>query len=61
VLFEVCQKIEKAGTSGFSVAEFKAASFLNKLDTPLSISPFFKNSLDIGKASVIQLALDKNI
>jgi predicted nucleic acid-binding protein len=43
------------------VAEFKSANFLNKLDTPLIISPFLKNSLDIGEASVIQLALDKNI
>ncbi len=61
VPFEVCQEIEKGGASGFSVTEFKAANFLNKLDTPLSISHFLKNSLDIGEASVIQLALDKNI
>lgn len=61
VPFEVCQEIEKGGLSGFSVAEFKAAHFLNKLDKPLTISPFLKNSLDIGEASVIQLALDKDI
>ena len=61
VPFEVCQEIEIGGLSGFSVAEFKAAHFLNKLDKPLTIAPFLKNSLDIGEASVIQLALDKNI
>lgn len=61
VPFEVCQEIEKGGLSGFSVAEFKAAHFLHKQDKPLTISPFLKNSLDIGEASVIQLALDKGI
>jgi predicted nucleic acid-binding protein len=61
VPFEVCQEIEKGGLSGFSVAEFKAASFLYKLDKPLLISLFLKNSLDIGEASVIQLALNNNI
>lgn len=61
VPFEVCQEIEKGGTSGFSVAEFRAAHFLHKLNKPLAISPFLKNSLDIGEASVIQLALDKGI
>lgn len=61
VPFEVCQEIEKGGLSGFSVAEFKTAYFLNKLNKPLIISPFLKNSLDIGEASVIQLALDKGI
>jgi predicted nucleic acid-binding protein len=61
VPFEVCQEIEKGGLSGFSVAEFKSANFLHKLDKPLTISPFLKNSLDIGEASVIQLALNNNI
>ena len=61
VPYEVCQEIEKGGLSGFSVAEFKAAHFLHKIDKPLTISPFLKNSLDIGEASVIQLALDKGI
>jgi predicted nucleic acid-binding protein len=61
VPFEVCQEIEAGGLSGFSVAEFKAAHFLHKLDKPLTISPFLKNSLDIGEASVIQLALDQGI
>jgi len=61
VPFEVCREIEKGGLSGFSVSEFNAANFLYKLDKPLVISPFLKNSLDIGEASVIQLALDKSI
>ena len=61
VPFEVCQEIDAGGLCGFSVAEFKAAHFLHKSDGPLIISPFLKNSLDIGEASVIQLALDKGI
>ena len=44
-----------------AVAEFEAASWLQKKDTYLNISPFLLNSLDLGEAAVIQLALDENI
>lgn len=61
VPFEVCQEIIIGGTAGFAVNEFKAATWLQKQTYPLIISPFLLNSLDIGEASVIQLALDKSI
>jgi predicted nucleic acid-binding protein len=41
VPFEVSQEILAGGTTGFAVAEFKAASLLQKWSTPLAISPFW--------------------
>lgn len=61
VPFEVCREIEAGGSSGFGVSEFKSADFFEKQSRPLQISSFLGNSLDIGEASVIQLALDENI
>ncbi|WP_392435842.1 DUF3368 domain-containing protein [Chlorogloeopsis fritschii PCC 9212] len=61
VPFEVCQEIIAGGTSGFAVPEFEAANWLEKSPTPLNISPLLLNSLDLGEATVIQLALNQNI
>jgi len=61
VSFEVCQEIEAGGTSGFGVSEFRKSSFIEKRSNPLTITPFLRNVLDLGEASVIQLALDENI
>ena len=61
VPFEVCQEIEAGGYSGFGVSEFRSASFLEKRSTLIKITPFLQNALDLGEASVIQLALDENI
>ncbi|MEH2144579.1 DUF3368 domain-containing protein [Nostoc sp.] len=62
VPFEVCQEILAGGTSGFAVSEFEDADWLQKSQIPLNnISPFLLNSLDLGEASVIQLALNENI
>jgi predicted nucleic acid-binding protein len=61
VPFEVCQELLAGGTSGFAVAEFEAATWLQKWQTPLNISPLLLNSLDLGEASVIQLALNESI
>ena len=61
VPFEVCQEITAGGKDGFAVAEFEAANWLKKKETSLSISSFLLNSLDLGEAAVIQLALDENI
>ncbi|MEH1824385.1 MAG: DUF3368 domain-containing protein [Nostoc sp.] len=50
------------GASGFAVSEFEDADWLQKSQIPLTnISPFLLNSLDLGEASVIQLALNENI
>jgi len=61
VPFEVCREVEAGGSSGFGVSEFKKADFLEKQPKSLQIPSFLRNSLDIGEASVIQLALDENI
>ncbi|WP_041565767.1 DUF3368 domain-containing protein [Nostoc punctiforme] len=61
VPFEVCQELLAGGKSGFAVAEFEAATWLQKWLTPLNISPLLLNSLDLGEASVIQLALNESI
>ena len=61
VPFEVCQEILTGGSMGFAVAEFEAASWLQKWSISLEISPILLNSIDKGEAAVIQLALDENI
>ncbi len=61
VPFEVCHEILAGGSSGFAVAEFEAASWLQKWSNPLKISPVLLNSLDRGEAAVIQLAINESI
>jgi predicted nucleic acid-binding protein len=61
VSFEVSEEIEAGGASGFGVIEFRKSNFLEKRPNPIAISPFLRNALDLGEASVIQLALDENI
>ncbi len=61
VPFEVCQEIEAGRASGFGVSEFRRSSFIEKRSNLLTITPFLRNALDLGEASVIQLALDENI
>ena len=61
VPFEVCQEILIGGSSNFAIAEFTDANWLQKQPNLLNISPLLLTSLDIGEASVIQLALNENI
>lgn len=61
VPLEVSNEIRAKGSRKFAVAEFDEAFWLEKRTSPLSIAPFLSNSLDLGEASVIQLALDENI
>jgi predicted nucleic acid-binding protein len=61
VPFEVCQEILAGGSSGFAVAEFEAANWLQKWSSPLAISPVLLNSLDRGEAAVIQLAMNESV
>ncbi len=61
VPFEVSQEIEVGGREGFAVNEFKAATFLQKQEKPLKLSPFLANTLDTGEACVMQLALNEQI
>ena len=43
------------------MSEFRRSSFIEKRSNSLNITPFLRNALDLGEASVIQLALDENI
>jgi predicted nucleic acid-binding protein len=61
VPFEVCQELLSGGANNFAVTEFAAATWLQKQPAPINISPLLLNSLDLGEASVIQLALNQNI
>lgn len=61
VPLEVCREIESGGASGFGVGEFRRSDFIEKQPRALTIAPFLLNSLDLGEASVIQLALDADI
>jgi predicted nucleic acid-binding protein len=61
VSYEVCQEILAGGTNGFAVKEFQQAKWLEKRNKPLEILPHLFNSLDLGEASVIQLALNEGI
>ena len=61
VPFEVCQEIKAGGTTAFGLKEFVQSDFMEKQSTSLEINHFLKNSLDLGEASVIQLALNENI
>jgi len=58
---EVCAEILHGGASSFAVNEFNDASWLTKIAEPLAIDPFLNQTLDIGEASVIQLALQKGV
>jgi len=57
VSYEVCQEILAGGPNGFAVKEFQQAKWLEIRNKPLDILPHLFNSLDLGEASVIQLAL----
>jgi len=61
VPLEVCSEILQGGSSSFAVKEFNDATWLSKQSAPQIISPFLSQTLDIGEASVVQLALQKNI
>ena len=61
VPFAVCEEILKGGQTNFAVSAFQKARWLNKQNDAINISQFLLNSLDLGEASVIQVALNKNI
>lgn len=59
--FEVEQEIVVRNATMFGALEFQAAEWLTRLGVEAHLSPFLRNSLDIGEASVIQTALDKGV
>lgn len=61
VPFEASQEMMQGGPQRFAAAEFSRAKWLVKREQPLAITPFLINSLDLGEAAVIQLALDEKL
>lgn len=61
VPYEVCSEILQGGSTSFAVKEFNDANWLKKHDVPQKISPFLSKTLDVGEASVVQLALQSNL
>jgi predicted nucleic acid-binding protein len=61
VPFEVKNEILKSATKKYAINEFHEADFLIQSPEPQNISPYLKNVLDLGEASVIQLAIDRGI
>lgn len=61
VTYEVCSEVLAGGANGFAVKEFQQSKWIEKRNKPLAILPHLFNSLDLGEASVIQLALDEKI
>jgi predicted nucleic acid-binding protein len=61
VPFEVSSEILQGGQSSFAVKEFNDATWLVKHNAPQKISPFLSQTLDVGEAAVVQLALQSNI
>ncbi len=58
---EVAEEILTGGKKALAYSEFAIARELKKIKTPVKIAPILLNSLDLGEAAVIQLALDKKI
>jgi len=61
VPLEVFGEITTGESSRFAALEFEAAHWLEKWKQPLSPAAMLLNSLDVGEASVIQLALNERI
>jgi predicted nucleic acid-binding protein len=61
VSWEVRQEILAGGSTGLAITQFEEATWLIKQTAPLKIFPFLLNSLDLGEASVIQLAINQRI
>ncbi len=59
VPFEVCQEILAKDINCFAVSQFNEADWLKKWPHNIEISHYLRNSLDIGEASVIQMALNE--
>ena len=61
VPFEVEEELRAAGADAFGVAAFDRAGWLERRTAPVEVSPYLRNTLDRGEASVIQTALGEGI
>jgi len=58
---EVAQELAAGGGAKFALTEYETSPWLLKYDQPLNVAAILSNTLDIGEAAVIQLALDQDI
>lgn len=58
---EVCREIQAGGQDGFAITEFEQMNWLHKQKQAVKVSLLLQNSLDVGEAAVIQLALEQGI
>ncbi len=61
VPFEVGNEIKAGGKKGFAVGQFEKDTWLKKYSEPVLLTPYLEKTLDLGEASVIQLAINKKI
>jgi predicted nucleic acid-binding protein len=61
VPYEVGEEIRQGGSSGFARSEFEADQWLDKLPVPTTLPLFLRSAIDLGEASVIQVALERGI
>ena len=61
VPFEVCREMRARGCRAFAIQQFEEARWLTKKEQPLAIDSLLANSLDVGEAAVIQLALNEQV
>jgi predicted nucleic acid-binding protein len=61
VPYEVGVEIMASGANGFAVSQYEQADWLEKWTQPTDFIPLLQNTLDIGEASVVQLALNQGI
>ncbi len=61
VPYEVCKEVMAGGAKGFAIPEFMSATWLTKIDDPITIPAFLKNTLDVGESSNIQTAIERGI
>lgn len=59
--FEVCREMRARGYQAFAIRQFEEAHWLTKKEQSLAIDPLLANSLDVGEAAVIQLALNEQV
>lgn len=61
VPFEVAQEVRAGGAFSAGVDVFESAKWLDVQTQAVVLSPFLKNSLDAGEASVIQTAMNFSV
>lgn len=61
VPWEVGNEIKAGGKKGFAVNQFESDAWLKKYPEPIILTPYLKKTLDLGEASVIQLAINQKI